>query len=113
MKEFLLGFFLAADKLDVVDNQYVHIAIFLFNILHALIPDRPHDVAREFFGRDIARTYLVVMQGSNFVSQCLEQMGFPKANSPVKKERIVFYARIMYHGFCGGKRELIRGAYDE
>ncbi len=53
MEEFFLGRFLAGDKLDVVDQQYIDPAVFVPEGLRGMEADGVDQVVGKFFRRDI------------------------------------------------------------
>jgi hypothetical protein len=48
VEKFLFGFFFAADELDVIDDQNIGKAVFFFDVVDSLIPERPDDIVGEF-----------------------------------------------------------------
>src|SRR3989344_2840187 len=107
MEKFFLGFFFSSDELDVVDNKHVHVAVTFFNVLHPLVSYRPHDVACEFFRRDISRTDLPLVECFDLIADHLDKMGFPQAHSAIHKEGIIFRARFLHDRGRGSIREVV------
>ena len=50
MKELLLNAFLAGQKLDVVNQQHIHLEVFLAELGGLVVLDAVNEFAREFFG---------------------------------------------------------------
>ena len=53
MEKFFLSSLFAADKLNIINNQNIYIAIFLFNILHSFITNRPNNIVNKCFRSNI------------------------------------------------------------
>ena len=113
VEELLLRLFLAADELDVVDDQNIHIPVFFLNILHALVPDRPYDVAGELFRGDVPGPDLAAIERLYLIPDHLDQMGLAETHSPVDEEGIVFGPHLLNDRRRRAISEFVRGADDE
>jgi hypothetical protein len=92
VEKLFFGFFFAADELDIVDDQHVNIAIFLFYAFNAVVAKPPHDVARELFRGNIFRLYLSFKLRIEFVADRLDKMGLSEADAAIDEKRIIFFA---------------------
>src|SRR6185437_4793576 len=113
MKKFFFGLVLAADELDIIDDEHVHIAIFLFNTFDAVVADTPNDIARILFRRNILRLDLTFVFCNDLVSNSLNEMGLPEPYAAIDEERIIFLPRILGDRGRGGEGKFIGRADDE
>ena len=105
MKKFLLGFFFATNKLDIVNNQHINIAIFFLYTFNAVIAQSPYNVARELFRRNILWFYLPLELCDKLIANSLDEMCFPESHSAINKERIIFFSRrFRDRGRCGERK---------
>ena len=88
MEELFLGPFLLCQKLDIVDQQYVYIAELVAEGRHLVIAQRVDHFIGKLLAGDIADGRLR-RPPLYFMPDSLHQMGFPHADAPIKKERVV------------------------
>ena len=60
MKKFLLGALLANQKLHVVDQDHVILAVPVAEVVHLIVAQRTHQIIEELFRRDVARQHVAV-----------------------------------------------------
>ena len=82
MKEFYLCLFFAFQKLDIVDNEAVDIAVFLTEGLGVFILDRINDFVSKFFagGVKYLHTGVVLLDA---VADGMHKMGFAQTNTAI------------------------------
>ena len=96
VKELLLRALLAAEELDVVDQQHIHRAIAVAKARHLVIAHRVDHVIGELLAGHIAHH-----SGSgarlHLVPDGLHQVRLAQAHAPVQKERVVGLAGLLRH----------------
>lgn len=97
MEEFFLGSFLAGQKLDIVDEQDIDIAVAVSKGRVALVLDRVDEFVGEGFAGHVH--YLLFRGvGHDVIADGLHQVGFAETDAAVDKQRVVLFRR----GFCDG-----------
>ena len=111
VKELVLCFFFASDKLHVIDDEDVNVAVLLGKTLFF-----EADVVEEFVDErfscrvENARFWLLA---DDFVADGLHKVGFTEASATVEEERIVLLAGVVSDRSRGGIGEVVARADDE
>ena len=95
MEKFLLGTLLSYNKLDIIDQENVVVAVFFPKLCGGniiFVSDRVDQLIGKGLGTDVKNLgFRVVFQYK--MSDCMHQMGFSKSYASVDKQRIVDFAR--------------------
>ena len=111
VKELFLRAILAAEELDVVDQQQVQRSIVPFEILERLVLIRAHDVGHVRFRVDVADLAAWVLR-LDVVPDRLDQMRLAEPDAAVDEERVV-RRRMLGDLNGGGTRKLVRASRHE
>src|SRR5437660_12872012 len=112
VKEFLLRSLLASEKLDVVNQENISLAITLPEFDEITVLDRVDEFVDEQLTRDVDHLHVSSFR-PHILSDGLHQMGFAQANAAVNEQRIVRARRRLRDGKTGGMRDFIVRADDE
>ena len=93
VEELLLRAVLALEEVHVVDQQHVHLAVFLAELREGLLLDRFHELIRELLARDVAHDG-VALPRDHFLADSLEQVRLAEAGGAVEEERVVDLAGL-------------------
>ena len=111
MEEFVLCFFLASDKLHVIDDEDVNVAVLLGKTLFFEADVLEEFVHKRFSCRvENARFWLFA---DDFVADGLHKVGFTEASATVEKERIIFLTWVVSDRSRSSIGEVVTGADDE
>ena len=97
MKEFFLCVFFIFKELDIIDEEYIDIAVPLTETLRIFILDGLDEFIGKIFTGDAAQTHIGKIF-SDFMADGMHQMGFSQPGIPVDKEWIVFLGRCAGYG---------------
>jgi len=112
VEKLLLRALLAGQKLDVVDQKHVRLAVALAELLHRCRLDGGDRLVREFFTIHVNNVEIrVVLLDLNFDG--VQQMRLAQTRRPVDEQRVVRAGGVRGHGLRGGKRKLVRRPLDE
>ena len=106
MEEFLLRTFLAADELDIVDEQNVRIAVLAAEFRHLGKAERLDQLVGEVVAFDIANHHVGIVL-LDFVADRVEKMGFSESRVAVEEQGIVRLGRIRRDGKACRVREFV------
>src|SRR5712675_647633 len=112
VKEFLLRSLLASEKLDVVNQENISLAITLPEFDEITVLDRVDEFVDEQLTRDVDHLHVSSFR-PHILSDGLHQMGFAQANAAVNEQRIVRARRRLRDGKTGCVRDFIVRADDE
>ena len=107
-ERFLHGI-LAAEELDVVDHEHVARAVLLSEAVAVLVvaaTDDPDELVDHGLGVGVDHFCL----GRVFeqeVADGVQKVSLPETDAAVDEERVIFPARVLRNGLCGGESELI------
>ena len=106
MEELLLGRLLAAQKMDVVDEEKVRLTVASPEVMHRALGDRRDDVVGELLGCDkddaacgCSRKY--------FVCDGLHEVCFPQSRGAVNEEGVIGFSGRLSDGRGSSSRELV------
>src|SRR3984893_13781439 len=88
VEEFLLRTFFAAEKLDVIDQEQVGLAITLSEFDQIAVLDRVDELVNEELAREIHHFARFLLR-PNVLPDRLHQVRFAQADAAVDKKRIV------------------------
>jgi len=114
VKKLLLGRFLAADELNVVDEQHVEVAVFFTKGAprrHALA-DGLHHLVGEFVPFEIEHLHGGIF-GAHAVANGAQQMRFSKARAAVDKQGVKRVLRVVGDCAAGCLGELVGAAHNK
>ena len=112
VKEFLLRSLLASEKLDVVNQEKISLAITLPEFDEITVLDRIDELVDEQLTRDVEHLHVSSFRPC-ILSDGLHQMGFAQADAAVNEQRIVRARRGLCDGKTGCVRDFIVRADDE
>ena len=112
MEKFLLRRFLAGDKLDIVDEEQVGIAVFIAELIVPALLQGGNQLVCKLIALDIDDIIagVVLMHDAG---DGVKQVRFAKAGRAVNKKGIIRFRRVIGDGNGGGVREAVRGADDK
>jgi hypothetical protein len=112
VEELLLRALFAGQELDVVDEQHVHVPVFVPERQHLGVLDRVDHLVHEPLGRHVrdARAGARAQRG---VADGLQQVRLAEAGAAEDEQRVVDAARVLGDGEAGGVREAVAAADDE
>ena len=112
VEKFLLDALLAGEKLDVVNQQHVGLAVFFAEADELVVLNAVNVFVREFLGRDVGDARAFFVRG-DMLADGVKQMRLAQPDAAVKEKRIVGFARRLGHGQRGGVGKIIVVADDE
>ncbi len=112
VEKFLLDALLAGEKLDVINQQHVGLAVFFAEADELVVLDAVNVFVGEFLGGDVgnARAFLVP---DDMLADGVEQMRLAQTNAAVKEKRIIGFAGRLGDGQGGGVGEIVVVADNE
>ena len=112
VEELLLYPLLAGEKLDIINQQNLGLAVLLPELHELVVLNGSNVVVCEFLGGHIGNlcTFLV---SRHMLAHCVKQMRFAKASTAVKEQRVVRLAWLLCHGHRSGMRKAIVVANNE
>ena len=112
VEELELRRFLAADELDIVDQQHVEAAVLFAQGGPVLFLDGRDDVVREVLARGVEDA-VFGMLAVDIVADRVHEVRFAEADAAVYEQRVIRRGRIFRDGKGGGIREAVRFAANE
>ena len=109
VEELHLRRLLAADELDIVNEQQIEVAVLLPKLLTRVVLDGGDDVVREILARYEADVELR-MQLVHVVANGVEYMRFAEARTAVDVKGVVGGGGVVRNGYRSGVRETVRFA---
>src|SRR6266536_725904 len=106
VKEFFLGTLFASEKLDVVYQEEIDLAIALSEFDQIAVLDRVDELVDEQFTGDINHLYVFLL-GPNLLADGLHQVGLAKTDTAINEQRVVRACGRLRHGQSGGMRNFI------
>src|ERR1041385_2609663 len=88
MEKFFLGALFLSEELDIINQQYVHVAEFIAEADHLVVTQRIDHLISEFFTRDVADRSLR-LPPLYLMSNGLHQVGLSHAHAAIQKEWVV------------------------
>src|SRR5882672_11193295 len=92
VEKFLLNPLFTGKELDVVDQQYLGLPVFLPKTDQLIVLNPINVFIGEFLGRKVSNTRSFAM-ADDVLANGMEQMGFAQPDSTVQEQRIVRFAR--------------------
>ncbi len=112
VEELFLGFFLAGEELDVVDEEDVDGAVLVAEAGHLVEARGVGEVVDELLAGDVADGG-VGLEAFYLVADGVHEVGLAHADAAVEEERVVGLGGSLGDGDGGGEGELVAGAGDE
>src|ERR1700730_3937326 len=110
VEELLLEFLGALEELDVVDEQYVEVAVATLEQRHAgAIPDGLDEVVHKRLRREVAHSEFRE-QRTDVMSDRVQQVRLAEPRASIDEQRVVGLGRLFGDGERGGVREAVRRA---
>src|SRR6266496_4828923 len=106
VKEFFLGTLFATEKLDVVYQEEIDLAIALSEFDQIAVLDRVDELVDEQFTGDINHLYVFLL-GPNVLPDGLHQVGFAKTDTAINEQRVVCARGRLGYGESGSMRNFI------
>src|SRR5262249_37691155 len=112
VKKFLLRPLLASEKLNVVNQKKVRLAITLSEFYQIAVLNRVDELVDEKLTRDVDHLHVFPL-GPDKLADGLHQMGLAEADAPVNEKRVVCARRRLRDGKTGRVRNFVVRADDE
>ena len=112
VEELGLRALLAADELDVVDQQHVDVAVALAEVEDALVAERVDHLVHEPLGRHVGQPQRARLL-DDVVPNRMHEVGLAQPDSAVDEQRVVGPRRRLGYRPTGGVGELVGRADDE
>ena len=112
VEEFLLRTLLAAEELDVVDQEQIGLAIALAEFDQVVVLDRVDELVDEKLAREIHHLRVFFLR-ADVLADRLHQMRLAEADAAVDEERVVGFGRRLRDREAGGVRDLVVRPDDE
>ena len=106
VKEFFLRAFFAAEKLNVVDEKKIGLAITLAEFHQIAVLDRVDELVDEKFAREIDHLGGFLFR-PNVLADGLHQMRLAQSYPAVNKQRVISPGRRLRHRQTGRMRDLV------
>src|SRR5436309_9269940 len=106
VKEFFLGTLFASEKLDVVYQEKVDLAIALSELDQITVLDRVDELVDEQFTGYIDH-FNIFLLGPNVLADRLHQVGLAKTDTAINEQRVVRARGRLRHGKSGGMRNCV------
>src|ERR1700730_13381570 len=106
VKEFFLRAFLAAEKLNVVDEKKIGLAITLAEFHQIAVLNRVDELVDEKFAREIDHLGGFLFR-PNVLADRLHQMRLAESYAAVNKQRVIRPGRRLPHRQTGRMRDLV------
>ena len=112
MEKFLLRRFLAGDKLNIVNQKQIGVAVFIAELIVPALLQGGNQLVCKLIALDIDDIIagVVLMHDAG---DGVKQVRFAKAGRAVNKKGIIRFRRVIGDGNGGGVREAVRGADDK
>ena len=117
MEELVQGSFLAAQELDVVDQEDIHLPIASVELGDLPVPlggilEGVNELVGEFLGVDVSHPERRILD-QGVIPDGIEQVGLAQARTAVNTERVEILPGSFGHGQGDGSRETVGVAGDE
>src|SRR5438552_12309285 len=112
VKEFLLRSLLASEKLDVVNQENISLAITLPEFDEIAVLDRVDELVDEQLTRDVDHLHVFLFRPDELAGG-LHQMGLAQTDAAINEQRIVRARRRLRDGKTGCVRDFVVRADDE
>ena len=106
VEKLFLNIFFAGNKLDIVDQNAIGVAVFVFELVNVFGPEGRDKLVAKGFGGKVADVVLR-MEAEKLVADGLHEVGFANANSAPDKERIVGESRVFDDALGGGESKIV------
>src|SRR5438132_10339575 len=106
VKEFLLGPLLATQKLDVINQKKIGLAITLPELDQIAVLDRVDELVNEEFAREVDDLHVFFLR-PDILTDGLHQMRLAQTDSAIDEQRVVCARRSLRHGKTRRVRNLI------
>src|SRR4029077_17262685 len=107
VKEFFLRAFFAAEKLNVIDEKKIGLAITLAEFHQIAVLDRVDELVDEKFARELDHLGGFLFR-PNVLADRLHQMRLAESYAAVNKQRVISPGRRLPHRQTGRMRDLVR-----
>ena len=97
VKEFFLRTLFASEKLDVVNQKKIGLAITLPELDQITVLDRIDELVDEQFARDVDHLHVFLLR-PNILADGLHQMGLAKTDTAINEQRVVRACGRLRHG---------------
>ena len=112
VEEFFLRAFLAAEELDVVDQEQIGLAIAFAEFDQRAVLDRVDELVDENLARKVHDLRAFLLR-PNVLADRLHQMRLAESDAAINEKRVVGFGRRLRHGEAGGMRDLVVRPDDE
>ena len=106
----LLGLLLAADEVNIVDEEHADAAVLVAELLGIPIAQGNQELIGELFGGGADNVNVV---GRGGMPDGMQKVGLAQPRSGVNEQRIIAVARVLGDGQGGGPGKSIAAAFDE
>ena len=112
VEKFVLGLLFAGNKLDIVHQKQVHIAVFLAEFLRCAVLNGFDQLIGELIPLDVGNAFFRALF-MDLLPNGQKKMGLSQAGVAVDKQGVIGLARIFRHGDGGSVGKLVGAAHDE
>ncbi len=114
VEKFFLNAFLAGEKLDVVNEEHVGLAVFLAELGELVVLDAVNVFVGEFLGRKVGdRAPFLFAECRNLLADGVKQMRLSQPDTAIKKQRVVGFSGSLGNGLGSCIGEIVVVADDE
>ena len=110
VEEAFLGLFLAADKVDVVDEQHAQVPVFAAELLGLPLPYGGDKLVGKLLGADAEHCHV---PGQGHLPDGVQKVGLPQPRPAVDKERVIAQPRLLGNCLRRGKGQPVALAHHE
>ena len=113
MEKLFLGTVLAGKKLDVIDQQRIHLLEAALELVHRFFNQRLGHGTEELFGTQVEHPCAGIVS-AQFIARSEHQVRLAQSGSPVQQQRIVGpVTRLLRRLPSGGAAQLVASSFDE
>ena len=110
MEKLLLCGVLAGDELNIINQQYVHLAVFFAECWRGFVADGVDQIVGELLGRDVENHFSLL---NHLVADRVEDVGLAQSNAAIDKQRVVSPGGILRDSHACSLSQAICRAYHE
>ena len=110
MEKAFLGLFLAADELDVVNQQHAHAPVLIAEFLRPPLAYGRYELVGELLGADTDHPDMVAQRR---LPDGVQEVGLAQAYSTIDKEGIIAAPRALGYRQGGGTSQAVAAAFNE
>src|SRR5690554_1756457 len=110
VEEFFLRAFFAANKLNIIDQQYICLAIFGAKLIGTLVANGANQLVRKLLRRAVDHAITLLAQA---IADGIEQVCFAQPDTPIDEERVEGLSWRVDNGKRGSMGQAVVVAHNE